>query len=47
MVASGVSLSAVLAAGECRSKAIFNYVDEDVSDSGGFVSRDFENSDNE
>ena len=47
LVASGVSVGAVLAAGECRSKAVFNYVDEDVSDSGEFVSRDIENSDNE
>ena len=47
LVASGVSLGAVLAAGEWRSKAILNYVDEDVFDSGQFVLQDIDNSDNE
>ena len=42
-----MALGAVLAAGEWRSKAILNYVDEDVFDSGQFVLQDIDNSDNE
>ena len=47
MVAAGAPLGAVLAAGEWKSKAILNYVNEDVFDASQFVLQDIDNSDNE
>ena len=45
LAASGASLGQVLAAGEWRSRAVLDYVDEDVFDSGQLLNQSLDHSD--